>query len=186
MTSLKYPLFHLPIHHYIQKKYKARHDHYVETQKKRLLEDYGTSFDDLSEERQLDWVHLWWWPEWKFNDIVGFLDIGMDSYNHMTSEIYFRRKYFKRGSSQRMRCRIPSVANQYLFWREVEKTPVWDLTKNEDYLSALKEIIKIAKQLIRNRNKTFKLWLLPFDFSCIDFVKAHKQAIESNSLSKQT
>jgi hypothetical protein len=38
----------------------------------------------------------WYWPPWKFNDIVGYLNIGMDGGKCLTADIFLRREYFPR------------------------------------------------------------------------------------------
>jgi hypothetical protein len=171
MSILRYPLFFLPIHHYTRKKYYQRHDEHVKKEKRKEEKDWGEPFEKLSEENRSWLERSWWWPPWKFNDIVGYLDIGTDIGNCLTADIYLKRKYLPKEHHYK-RIRKP---NDFLPFRGISRFPVRE-RKNDVYLSALDDLIAKAKKVIKKRNRTFELWLPPFDFSCIDFVEAVRQA----------
>jgi len=170
MSILRYPLFFLPIHHYAYKKYYQRHDDYVKKQKKKLEKDWGEPFDQLSEENRRRLEMSWWWPPWKFNDIVGYLDIGTDIGNCLTADIYLKRKYLPKEHHSRW----TNKPNDFLYFCELPRFPVIG-RNNAAYLKALDDLIAKAKKMIKRRNWNFELCLPPFDFSCIDFVEAVRQ-----------
>ena len=184
MSVLRYPLFFLPIHHYTYEKYYQRHEEYVERQKGKYEMLYGEPYEQLSDRMKRTLDEAWWWPPWKFSDIVGYLDVGMDIGECMTANIYLRRKYFPLDSMDRKyrRVQAASMRNQYLYYSEVPKVVVRGLSDNNAYLLALDEIIRKAKEIIKRRNREFQLWLPPFDLSCINLVKAHTQAKSSDAL----
>lgn len=172
MSVLRYSLITLLIHHYSYEKYYQRHDEYVEKENKKS----GVPFEQLSEISRKRREDLWWWPPWKFNDIVGFIEIGMDIGDYLTADIYLKRKYLPRDHVNR-RIGFRSRTHEFLYFIETNKVPVRE-KKNESYLIALNKVLKEAKRIIKKRNRHFELFLPPFELCCIDFVKAHKQAEE--------
>jgi len=90
MSVLRYPLFFIPVHHYTYERYYQRHDEYVEREKKKVEKMWGQPFNQISDENKRWLEEFWWWPPWKFNDIVGYLDIGMDIGNCLTADIFLK------------------------------------------------------------------------------------------------
>jgi len=180
------PLFFLPVHLRSYEDYYRDHDAEFEKVKRDVEENWKRAtgrripFEKLSQETQVGWEAYFWWPPWKYNDIAGFLDIGMDEEDCFEATIFLKRKLFPRGSRER-RFRPspghgPLVNNQFLYFREIPKVRVVDLKNNESYLQALGSIIDESIKVIRERKRSLELWLPPFDFSCLNFVEAYRQA----------
>ncbi|GAJ07352.1 unnamed protein product, partial [marine sediment metagenome] len=51
-------------------------------------------FPEWDKSEQAFWIDAYSWPPWKFNDLVGFIDIGTDGGNCVTADLYIKRKYF--------------------------------------------------------------------------------------------
>lgn len=128
-------------------------------------------FDQFSENYKRLLTMSWWWPPWKFNDIVGYLEIGTDGGTCLTADIYLKRKYLPKGHPYKRTCK----PNDILYFREITKIHLRG-RENDAYLKALDSLVTNAKKTIKRRNRTFELWLPPFDFSCINFVEAVRQA----------
>jgi len=174
MSALRYSLFFLPIHHYTYKKYYQRHDEYVRKEKEKMNKEWDQPFDKLSENTLISWENMWYWPPWKFNDIVGYLEIGTEGGDCLTADVYLKRKHLPR-KHQNRRLGYTKKTNEILYFRGMPRFPVRE-RKNDVYLSALDDLITKAKKVLKKRNPTFQLWLPPFDFNCIDFIEAVRQA----------
>lgn len=171
-----YSLITLPIHHYSYEKYYKRHNEYVEKEKKQGEKYWGVPFEMLSEESKRTWENLWWWPPWEYNDIVGYLEIGMDSGDHMTADIYFKRKFFPRRHPSKGRIGKRRI-KEFIYYQEVLKKPVRG-EDNDAYFETFNKIIKETKSIIRKRNRHFKLFMPKYKMNCFNFSKAHNQLIE--------
>jgi hypothetical protein len=172
MSVLRYSLLVFPIHHYSYEKYYERHNEYIEKEKIRLGKFGNYSFDRLSDDTKRMWEMMWWWPPWKFNDIVGFIEIGMDIGDCLTADIFLQRKYLPKQHPSR---RIGQTAktHDFLYFCEINKVPVRG-EDNRTYIEAFKKIIIEAKRTLRKRNKSFKLFLFSYDYNCFNFARAHK------------
>lgn len=171
---LQIELFLLPIHRSTYENYYQRHDERVLVKKKEL-EAYGTKFDQLSRDRQVLWEEMWFWPPWKFNDIVGYLDIGVDVHQCMAGTIYLKRKHFSKESWERRSRHRTSLENSQFLWYGTVGNISVNANHNSSFFSALSQVLDEARSTIKQRNRNFKLWIPPFGFDCIDFVKAYKQ-----------
>lgn len=171
MSVLRYSLFFLPIHHYTREKYYQRQDEYSEKQKRETEKAWGMPFEQLSEHYKRLLTNSWWRPPWKFNDIVGYLEIGTDGGTCLTADIYLKRKHLPKEHPNKRTCK----PNDFFYFQEITRSPIRG-RENDAYLNALDNLVTKAKKAIKKRNRTFELWLPPFDFSCIDFIEAIRQA----------
>lgn len=92
MSTLMHSLLCLPIHRKTREKYDSDYKTFVESKKKDVENFLGRPFDELDYATRISYEELWLGPYWKFNDIVGFVDIGMDGENCMTADIFLKRK----------------------------------------------------------------------------------------------
>lgn len=166
----------LPICHYSYEKYYQRHDEYVEREKKKVERDWRTPFDQLSESNKRWLEDFLWWPPWKFNDIVGFVEIGMDIGDCLTADIFLKRKYLPKTHPSRRSGRKKKT-HDFLYYCEIHKVTVRG-EDNKSYLEALKKIIREAKRIIRKRNRYFKLFIPSYEMDCMDIARAHRQLRE--------
>jgi hypothetical protein len=182
---IRYSLLVLPIHQHSRDNYYEEHNQYVEQQKKWLESSWvplNLRFDQIDKGLQRVFEVGWWLPPWRFNDIVGYLDIGMDMGEYLTGEIYLKRKFFPRDHRLRrtdgestIRIAPLPFPHHFLHYCEIPKSRVYDLQRNESYLEALRLVLKNARKEVRERNRKFQLWLPNYDFDCFDFAKAHQQ-----------
>jgi hypothetical protein len=174
MSVLKYSLFSLPIYHYSSEKYRKKHDEFV---KKRIRELESTGpcpFRKLSEESQRTYRELWYWPPWEFNEIVGYLKVGLDFGSSIVADIYLKRKYLPKSHPSKNRGDRKGT-NEILYCVEVP-TKISVRTKdNKAYLEAVNNILQQAEKIIRERNKEFRLGLFPFGLENINFIEAIKK-----------
>jgi hypothetical protein len=175
MGVLQISLFFLPIHRRSYAEYCQGSDEYVEEQKRSLAGE-ARLYEKLEPGLRVRYEDIWQWPPWKFNDIVGYLDVGMDGGSCMTGNIFLKRKCFPRQARERKYSDGTTLRNNhFLYYWEIRKVKV-DVNSNETYLVALDAILKEAERTIRERNKSFRLYLPDFDFSCFDFAAAYAQA----------
>lgn len=176
MGVLRNLMFFLPIHKRSMEQYQKDNEQEYAAEKQYLEMEYGKPFEEFSNEKKIGYMNCWVWPYWLYNDIVGYLEIGMDGHNHLTANIFIKRKYlprahlFRRGGS-----RTTLKNNQYLYYCEIDKEKVIDLTENKYFVDSLNKIIDKAKRVIRKRNKEFILWLPEYKYNCFDFALAYKQ-----------
>ena len=166
----------MPIHRRSYDKYYKDRDKLVEPKKREVGEQWGKSFGQLKLEIQFQWEEMWFWPPWKFNDIVGYLDIGMDGGNCLTADVYLKRKHFPKSARKKSGMYLTVLQrNQFIYYCEINKITV-DVHDNKSYLQALDVIISTTKRLIKQCHQSFELWLPPFNFNCFNFVEAYKQS----------
>ena len=72
-------LLTLHIHRRTQEKYHREHELFVDKQKKGLESIRQEPFEALPQDRQTYYLDLWFWPPWRFNDIVGFAEIELET-----------------------------------------------------------------------------------------------------------
>ena len=72
-------LMTLLIHRRTREKYYRDHDKFVDKQKKWLESIRHEPFEALPKDRQIYYLDRWFWPPWRFNDIVGFAEIEMET-----------------------------------------------------------------------------------------------------------
>ncbi|MFW6132242.1 MAG: hypothetical protein ACOC5F_06580 [Candidatus Aminicenantaceae bacterium] len=173
MSKLFYPLFFLPIHRHTRTQYYKEEKENIEKQKREFEKNSPVPFDRIGHEDQRWWLNKWSYPPWKFNDIVGYLDIGINIGNDLTAEIYLRRKNLSRSDS-RKKGGTTLKNNEFLYFCEVIKIPIRDRDNNEDYVQALKKILLETKKILKN-NRKYVIWTPFFNFSCFNFVEACKQ-----------
>ena len=81
-------LLTLLIHQYKEEQYYFKHDLYVSKQKKWLEEIRNEPFDSLPADRQTYYLDSWFWPPWKFNNIVGFAEIERETEWTVVGQLY--------------------------------------------------------------------------------------------------
>jgi hypothetical protein len=72
-------LLTLLIHQNTRDQYYHKHDLFVEKQKKWLEDIRQEPFDALPKDMQTYYQDSWFWPPWRFNDIVGFAEIELET-----------------------------------------------------------------------------------------------------------
>lgn len=91
-----------PIYRHSECDYYKEQDKWVGSQKKQFECLSGYSFDELSRENKISLEDDWFWPYWKFNDIVGCFDIGTDGRDSMIADIYLKHKWLPRNDKNRV------------------------------------------------------------------------------------
>ena len=81
-------LLTLLIHQDTRYQYYHKHDLYVAEQKKRVEGFRQEPFDALSEEKQIHYLDTWFWPPWRFNNIVGFAEIELETDSTVVGHLY--------------------------------------------------------------------------------------------------
>lgn len=81
-------LLTLMIHQYTKNQYYHKHDLYVAKQKKQLEEIRKEPFDALAKDRQIYYLDIWFWPPWRFNNIVGFAEVELETESTIIGHLY--------------------------------------------------------------------------------------------------
>lgn len=166
----------LPIHRRSYEAYYEAHKKWEEPRRQEVEKDWGKSFDNLPTRVQVQWNEMWFWPPWRFNDIAGFLDIGMDGGTCLTANIYLKRKFFPKSHRERKLRKYSTLENHHiLYFGEITKIHV-DIGDNHSYLGALEEILKGARKVLNRLNRNFVVWVPNFGFACFDFADAYRQS----------
>jgi len=173
MGVLMHSFFSLPIYKRDYKKYYNDHEKYLEKQKIWFGNQCGMPFNELNKDLKNSWEQRWYWPPWKFNDIVGYLNIGMDGGKCLTADIFLRRKCFPRKHYWR-NGGFPTLENQHILYAlEIEKIEI-DVDNNQSYIDALNIVIERAKSFFKKRRKKYYVRIPIYSFECFDFVRAYK------------
>ncbi len=65
-----------------------KHDLYVAKQKKSVEGFRQEPFDALPEDKQTHYLDTWFWPPWRFNNIVGFAEIELETDLTVVGHLY--------------------------------------------------------------------------------------------------
>ena len=84
-------LLTLLIHENTENQYYRKHDLFVEKQKKSVEKIRHKPFDELSRDRQEYYLDTWFWESWRFNNIVGFAEIEMETGWTIVGHLYLPR-----------------------------------------------------------------------------------------------
>lgn len=175
MSKFHSTLFSLPIHCDTQENYSQKNKTKVIRKIKKFDEDSATPFAQLShkEKEQVKCRERWCSPSWRFNDIVGYLDIGINIGNDLTAVIYLKRKCRPHSGIRRRNSTL--VNNEFVHFCELRRFPIRERDSNKAYCQALEKILDETKKILKNNNLKYIIYTPPYDFSCFNFVKAHKQ-----------
>lgn len=179
MGKLYYPLFFLPIYRHTENEYKKKGKAAIEKQKREFEKTSPEPFDRINHKDQIWWKERWSYPPWKFNDIVGFLDIWTDFGNRLTATIYLKRKYFPK-SDNRKRRGSTIENNEFLSYGDTTSFSVMDRENNDSYLQALEKILDDCKKIFKQIKRDYILCTPSYDFNCFKFVEACRQVREKS------
>lgn len=176
MFLLRCKLFNLPIHQRSYKVYYKCADKAKEEMIKAVEELWGKPYDKVPRTNRINYEDRCWLPPWEFNDIIGYVDVGMDATDRLVGNMYLMRKYFPKESWE-MRYRRsdkPARKQQILHSRELGPIVI-EWNNNSSYINGINEILGEAENTIKKLSKTRKYkWVLqqlPFPLECIDFVR---------------
>lgn len=165
----------LPVHRRSHDRYYSDQAAYVAREKVKLEATMRKPFSQLAANTRKGWELMWWWPPWEFNDLAGFVEVGLDQSGRMAGDIFLKRKHFHRDDPIRRRGTSPVASHEVLSYCEVDPVSL-DGAGNAAYVSACGSIIETAQQMIRKRARTAVVSLPSYPLSCIDFVSAAKVA----------
>ncbi len=170
----------LPIHRRTQEKYYQDHNNFIKKQKPAIEQSWGKKFNELEIGIQTQWECLWHWPPWLFNDIAGYLEIGMDGGIYMTANIYLKPRYLPPTHWYRAYKGkyFTTLERQYILHaNEVHKRSV-DIKDNTSFVMECEAMIQDAKRILMDTNKNLHIWQLSYSLECLDFVKAYSELKE--------
>ena len=87
-TNLLLTLF---IHQYSRENYYKKYDEWVDKQKAFIESIWKDSFSTLPEERQLYYRNLWFWVPWRYNNLVGFAEIVLETEWTIIASLFLKR-----------------------------------------------------------------------------------------------
>ncbi len=178
--QVQHPLLILPIHRRSFDRYYADHDRHVEHQVPEVERDWGRSFDQLPTHIRIHWKDRWYWPPWFFNDVVGFLKLGMTGEDELAGDIFLKRRHFPLTAPERLyrsRERTRDREQVLYFWSLPRRAV--DPRDNRSYLEAVQGILAEARTTVRKFGRGTRgaeVWRPPFDLACFDFAAAARQA----------
>ncbi len=139
-------LLTLFIHRRSREHYYRDHDQFVAKQKSSLESLRGEPFDALPDERQTWYLDRWFWPPWRFNDLVGFAEIELE-----TSRTVIGHLYLPKG-------RITTATKKPLLLQYASASTNFD---EDDAASLHTAIVDVARQL--QQRVSSRRWRLEFD-----------------------
>jgi hypothetical protein len=175
MSPLTHPFFSFPIHEHTKDQYYRLGQEQTELAIRDQEQRYREQGSEMPEHAREFFRWRGEKPPWYHNDVVGFLDVGMDGFNSMTADVFFRRKHFPRGASQRFWPVLPIGQQRFLYCFAIQRRKVTDLNDNAAYVEACKAVLELARRDIKAHRKRFELCQLPFNLECFNFALAYQQ-----------
>jgi|SRR5215213_5482707 len=161
-------LLTLFIHRRTGDKYYREHDAYVVKQKTWLEGIRQEPFDSMPQDRQTYYLDTWFWPPWRFNDIVGFAEIELETSTELIGHLYLPEgritratkkplflnyacasAQFEKDNLQSVRMAILEIARQL---KSIVKEHKWilevrqEMINHIDFLAMIKEIDEINEK----------------------------------------
>ena len=109
------------------------------------------------------------YPYWKYNDIIGFIEIGSDGGDYITSEIFLKRKHLPTGHVNKRIGNTTIQNHQFYYYTEVTKIRV-DISSNYSIIRGLKQIIADTDKIVKRMFPKSYISEPELSFSNIDFV----------------
>ncbi|MBL7132127.1 MAG: hypothetical protein ISS45_12135 [Candidatus Omnitrophica bacterium] len=152
----------------------------------RVFEDsWKRAGGSLSEDRKVIFQETYYAPPWKYNAIVGYIQIGWDLGGYITGYIFLKLKHIPKGHYKKtMSIKTTIGNNQTFYFTEISKAYI---ENNEDNNSIIKSINSITENGKLTLNKINKKWIvpdLPFTLECIDFIKVFGQLRQKHNRQK--
>jgi len=173
---LRYKLFNLPIYRRSYDKYDQDAKKDIEKNMKILESSWNKCYKSIPEHIRIEEENRYEWPPWEFNDIIGFVDIGMDSHDRLTGDIFLMRQFLPKNHPKNRYRKYHSTLEkrQVYFFRELTPHKV-EWHNNHSYIIGINQLIEEATNITKGLSKTKKhKWVLQkisFSLDCIDFVK---------------
>lgn len=145
-------LLTLLIHRRTREKYQEAHERHVASQKAWLEEIRQEAFETLPEDRQMHYLDSWFWPPWRFNDIVGFAEIELENSTTIIAHLY-------------MPDRTTRVTKKPFLLNYACASAQFDESNLESLRNAIFDIIVQLKLLIKDRK-----WVLEINEELINHV----------------
>jgi hypothetical protein len=153
-TNLLLTLF---IHRFSRETYYQKFDDWVGKQKALVESAWNEPFSNLPEERQLYFRNQWFWAPWRYNNLVGFAEIVMETDWTIIASLYLKRGRYSFNK--------PFLLD-YDFACASENFEPGNLKSLQE---AIKDISKQIEEIIKP-----KRWVLEFDDAIVnntDFFK---------------
>lgn len=140
--SIGDPILVLPIYKRSEKSFRSHHERSLNSEKK----DFDAS--GLPESYRLDWRDFWIHRlPWRYNDIIGYLEIQATGGYGLEGVFLLRRRCFPRQHPHRKSW--GPQANQIVRCFGIAKQIV-DVSNNESYVDAIRSIMRVARRDLRS------------------------------------
>ena len=172
---LMYEFFKFPIY------MRSRDKYYQAAEKDKQLKiakhevDSRQSLPSLPDNKRLELEARWQWPPWEFNDVIGYVDIGMDAMDRFTGDIYLMLKYIPKIHPSKLYYNYrSSLEKQKIHYFQELNSHKIEWRNNDSYREGVRLLLDEADKIIKNMCKTKShKWILQkyhFSLDCIDFV----------------
>ena len=145
-------LLTLLVHRYSREQYYHKHDLHVAKQKKWLEGIRQESFNDLPQGRQTYYLDQWFWPPWRFNNIVGFAEIELETDWTVIGHLYLPEGRYTRVEKKSLLLNYACASAQF------EQNNLNSLRKS------IVEVVKQMQSIVGERK-----WILEFDEEMVEY-----------------
>ena len=172
-NRMKNPLLTCFIHKRSYKDYYAEQADYLECEKKFYENRYNKKYPELDQDKRNQVEQLAFWPPWKFNDVVGFLEIYLFTSLSLGADIYLKKKCFPRKAIHKPVSYLMNTTkgnNIFFYFKEISRRNV-KAEKNDSYVEAINWIITEANDVFDRIGRSYKILVPDFNLGYIDFIK---------------
>lgn len=173
---LMYKFFKIPIYRRSYKKYCEEAEKDREKYIKSLEACWNKPYKSIPKDVRVHEEDERQWPPWEFNDIIGFVDIGMDPHDRLTGNIFLIRKFLPKNHHKNLynKYHSPSKKQEIYYFCELDPHKV-DWHNNSSCIEGINQLLSEAERIIKELSQTRKhKWVLQrflFSLDCINFVK---------------
>jgi hypothetical protein len=155
----------LLVHLRTKKQYYDEHETFVEEQWQYMRRTGPWSSDEefnaWRERRRSDFEHYWFWPPWRYNDIVGYIRVYYDGGQRVVAEAYLPKKRISRQLKRKEFYWYGTIGEGWMM-RQVD---------NEGLRQAIMAAVKQASRRLAERRPSLHLEYDPHFIECLDIAK---------------
>ena len=144
-------LLTLLIHRRTKEEYYQEHDLHIAKQKAWLKDIRREPFDSMPEDKRTHYLDSWFWPPWRFNDIVGFAELELETPTDIIGHLYLPKG------------RITKVTKKPLLLNYACASVHFENDDLQSLQDAIFEVIEQLNSLVRKRK-----WILEINQEVIE------------------
>jgi len=172
-------IFLLPIYSKAREKYDERLKKEFVKKVKVYEDSWKIHSMPLPEEERIRLQERHCTASWRFNDIIGFIQVGYDFGNYITGHIFLKLKMMPKNhyKSRLIPSRYATTLerNKIFHYTEISKIFIENLRDNASIIRSIKDITKDGQRILQEMNKNWNIYEFLPSLKYVNFVEMFQQ-----------